>query len=341
MTNETAAERLERLRSLARSRVSKLVAGEDVTAHSAPSFDDGLEAYKRGDYAAAMLAWRPLADTGDAKAQHAVADLYYCGQGVQRDYAEAAKWFMKAADQEHVAALYMVGIMCLHGKGPPMDVPDGLGFIGRAANNGYSQATYFLEALKGERHAVKEANAVLWKNVYEGMSLSEVKSACEESILAPSDAGTYSNGAKTLLHIPAYRVADTNLIVEFIFGENFLERVRLSHPNSSAPVEEFIEICKKIDLALVTKYGDPIKRDIDNDGADSIDVSVEWESEATVISLNYHYFGEAIPSLFSLSYESRMAAIKRKVMNFVETEELEKSNREKVAQAIARDADLL
>ena len=32
--------------------------------------DEGLTAYQRGDYQAALKVWRPLAEQGDAQAQH-------------------------------------------------------------------------------------------------------------------------------------------------------------------------------------------------------------------------------------------------------------------------------
>jgi len=39
-------------------------------------YDDGLAAYNRGDYAAALQEWRPLAEQGDAKAQYNLGVMY-------------------------------------------------------------------------------------------------------------------------------------------------------------------------------------------------------------------------------------------------------------------------
>jgi hypothetical protein len=45
---------------------------------------------------------RPLADHGDAKAQSYLDLVYAQGRGVAQDYAEAVKWYRKAADQRLV-----------------------------------------------------------------------------------------------------------------------------------------------------------------------------------------------------------------------------------------------
>ena len=44
------------------------------------------------------------ADQGDADAQKNLDVLYEQGQGVAQDFAEAAKWLRKAADQGYAAA---------------------------------------------------------------------------------------------------------------------------------------------------------------------------------------------------------------------------------------------
>jgi TPR repeat protein len=43
---------------------------------AAGPFEDGLAAHARGDYAAAMRLWRPLADQGNANAQNNLGAMY-------------------------------------------------------------------------------------------------------------------------------------------------------------------------------------------------------------------------------------------------------------------------
>ncbi len=61
--------------------------------------DEGLAAHKRGDYATALREFRSLAELGDAVAQYSLGLMYYHGRGVPQDYAEAAKWYRKAAER--------------------------------------------------------------------------------------------------------------------------------------------------------------------------------------------------------------------------------------------------
>ena len=84
-------------------------------------FSDGIAAYDRGDYAAALKEWRPLAEQGNAGAQYNLGQMYIYGRGVPEDYAEAAKWYRKAAEQGHANAQYNLGVMYDNGQGVPQD----------------------------------------------------------------------------------------------------------------------------------------------------------------------------------------------------------------------------
>ena len=55
----------------------------------AGALEDCRAAYERQDYTAAIQLCRPLAEEGDARAQLSLGGMYYNGQGVQQDYAEA------------------------------------------------------------------------------------------------------------------------------------------------------------------------------------------------------------------------------------------------------------
>ncbi|MDX1485983.1 MAG: hypothetical protein R3229_16045 [Alphaproteobacteria bacterium] len=60
---------------------------------TAQDFGGGLAAYNRGDYAGAVKEWRPLAETGHAKAQFNMAMLYFKGEGVPHDHVTGYMWF--------------------------------------------------------------------------------------------------------------------------------------------------------------------------------------------------------------------------------------------------------
>jgi len=73
------------------------------------------------DYAEAMKWVRKAADQGLAIAQSKLGNMYAAGQGVSQDYAEAAKWYRKAADQGIAPAQGILGAMYFKGQGVPQD----------------------------------------------------------------------------------------------------------------------------------------------------------------------------------------------------------------------------
>jgi len=67
-------------------------------------WEDGMVAYNRGDYVPALKLFRPLAQTGNAKAQSILGVMYHRGEGVSRSSARAFMWFSLAARRGDAAA---------------------------------------------------------------------------------------------------------------------------------------------------------------------------------------------------------------------------------------------
>ncbi len=90
-----------------RTWLSLSVVGGLVFMLAAPAWADfqaGRDAYNRGDYDTAVKELRPLADQGIAVAQYNLGLMAYQGQGIPRDYQEAAQWCRLAAEQGHAGA---------------------------------------------------------------------------------------------------------------------------------------------------------------------------------------------------------------------------------------------
>src|SRR5476649_1872232 len=66
-----------------------------VAPVAAGPLEDGVAAFVRGDYGAAMLDFLPLAYQGDAKAKNYLGDIYYEGLGVPERDDLAAQWYLK------------------------------------------------------------------------------------------------------------------------------------------------------------------------------------------------------------------------------------------------------
>jgi TPR repeat protein len=73
------------------------------------------------DYAEAAKWVRKSAEQGDAIAQAYLGTLYLQGVGVAHDYAEAANWLRKAANQGDAPAQWWLGGMYEAGWGVPQD----------------------------------------------------------------------------------------------------------------------------------------------------------------------------------------------------------------------------
>jgi uncharacterized protein len=56
------------------------------------------------------------AEQGDANAQFKLGLMYYNGEGVPEDDAEAVKWYRKAAEQGLAGAQFNLGVMYAYGK---------------------------------------------------------------------------------------------------------------------------------------------------------------------------------------------------------------------------------
>jgi hypothetical protein len=73
------------------------------------------------DYAAAAKWYRRAAEQGNAGAQYNLGVMYYQGRGVPQDDAAAAKWYRLAAEQDYASAQRNLGVMYYNGQGVPQD----------------------------------------------------------------------------------------------------------------------------------------------------------------------------------------------------------------------------
>ena len=87
---------------------------------------------------------RAEADDIDAEAQYELAKKYESGEGVPQDYAEAVKWWRKAAEQGHAVA-QTLGDMYDIGLGVPKDYAEAAKWVRKAAEQGNADAKEWLE----------------------------------------------------------------------------------------------------------------------------------------------------------------------------------------------------
>jgi hypothetical protein len=66
--------------------------------------------------------------------------MYYYGRGVPSDYAEAARWYRKAAEQGYARAQYDLGYMYFYGRGVSQDRKEANRWFAKAADQGDERA---------------------------------------------------------------------------------------------------------------------------------------------------------------------------------------------------------
>jgi TPR repeat protein len=77
----------------------------------AEPFEDAVAALERDNYSTALQLLRPLAESGDPRAQYYLGKMYRWGEdGVPQDEAAASKWFATALPGNEAEASPRLGI---------------------------------------------------------------------------------------------------------------------------------------------------------------------------------------------------------------------------------------
>jgi len=112
----------------------------------------------------AFEAEKAKAQKGAAAAEFNVGSMYVHGHGVAQDFAEAAKWWRKAAEQGFAAAQFNLAEFCAHGLGVPQDYAEAVKWYRKAAEQNLAAAQFSLASCyaKGQGLAKDDAEAVNW-----------------------------------------------------------------------------------------------------------------------------------------------------------------------------------
>ena len=85
-----------------------------------------------------------------------IGTLYDNGKGVQQDYAEAKRWYEKAAAAGLSNAMFMIGFLYDTGKGVRQDYSEAKRWYEKAAAAGMIEATFAIGALYEMGHGVPQ-----------------------------------------------------------------------------------------------------------------------------------------------------------------------------------------
>lgn len=113
-----------------------LLAAALAAPASAQSVKAGIEAWQKGNYAAAVAIWRPLAAKGDADAAFNLGQAYKLGRGVTLNLGRAQSFYEQAASRGHTEAQASLGLMLFQSN----DRAAGLRWLKLAAEAGERRA---------------------------------------------------------------------------------------------------------------------------------------------------------------------------------------------------------
>ncbi len=123
-------------------------------------FDTALDAYTNGDIEAAFSEWKIMADTGDARAQRVIGNLFLNGEGRPANPEKAAHYYELSAAQGDLEAQISLGTLYRQGLGVEQDYKKALHWLYQAAEAGHPLAQYDIAEIfyTGEGGVLQERN---------------------------------------------------------------------------------------------------------------------------------------------------------------------------------------
>jgi TPR repeat protein len=86
------------------------------------------------------------AQQGDVYSQFKLGQIYFEGEGIDRNDEEAAQWFQRAAQQDHAEAQYILGTMYEQGSGVEKNEAEAFRWFSKAAAQGHGRAVVILDS---------------------------------------------------------------------------------------------------------------------------------------------------------------------------------------------------
>ena len=119
--------------------------------------------------------------------------MYYKGEGVPQDYAEAANWFILSAKKGYAPALYSLGHMYSRGNGVPQSMAQAFKHFSLAAEQGYPAAQFAVGYMYAKGQAVPQDKMLshMWLNLAAASDVSEAAALRDQmaKMMTPEELG--------------------------------------------------------------------------------------------------------------------------------------------------------
>ncbi|MFZ6743810.1 hypothetical protein ACO0LC_11325 [Undibacterium sp. JH2W] len=118
-----------------------------VTNASAQTLEQAKAAFKKGDYATALSAYKQLAKQGDATAHFALGMMHILGAGTPESGEQAVYWLQKAAELGNADAALILAGLYYQGTGINKNDQLAVQWFRHAANAGNAEAQRYLDIM--------------------------------------------------------------------------------------------------------------------------------------------------------------------------------------------------
>jgi len=112
----------------------------DQSRKDAEIYQEGVTAYEKGDFSAALEKFKPVAEHGHVQAEYYVGIMYLKGQGITKNEKDAGIWLGKAAERGHADAQENLGLIYAKGLGVERDWVQAAKWFSIAAASGKETA---------------------------------------------------------------------------------------------------------------------------------------------------------------------------------------------------------
>lgn len=174
-------------------------------------FAAGVKAFRSADYETAFAEWMPLAERGSGDAQYNLGILYQYGLGIENDFAVAALWYRRAAEQYHPNAQAKLGYLLARGLGIAKDLAKSARWFREAAEQGVADARFNLGLMYAMGSGVERdrVQALMWLNLAHegGVAEADARRADLAREMTPEEIEEAALLAEYLVPDPAAQTA--------------------------------------------------------------------------------------------------------------------------------------
>jgi uncharacterized protein len=196
------------------------------------NLEQGLDAYKRGDFGTALRAFREAAEAGEETAMFSLGFMYLRGEGIEADASQAAHWLRLAAERGIAPAQHSLALLYYEGRGVERNTAVAANYFESAALRGLADAQYNLGVLysRGDGVAQDWALAQFWHRKAADQGLTESQLAL--GVMLANGFGVardYPEAARWY----AKAAASGNMRARRLLEDSFLDLAIVSTPDEA------------------------------------------------------------------------------------------------------------